>query len=140
MTTDEKVKPNVAKAIGRDLSISTKQSIEVCNHIRNKTVKQARQILEDAIALKRAIPFKRFTNGLGHKKGMAAGRYAPSTCKAILAVVNSAVANAENKGLQGTTIVHINAQQAARPYHYGRKRRAKMKKTHIEVIVGEAKA
>ncbi|MFH1174674.1 MAG: 50S ribosomal protein L22 [archaeon] len=129
---------DTARAAGKDLPISIKQSIEVCNSLRNKPVARAKRILEDAISLRRAIPFTRFMNGLGHKPGIGAGRYAVKTCMETLKILNAAIANAENKGISGDLhILHISAQRGSTQYHYGRQRRAKMKRTHLEIIVGE---
>src|SRR3989338_733008 len=127
----------MARAVGRDLSISKKQSVEICNWIRYKTTKQATQILEDAIAMKRAIPFKRFNWNVGHRPGMGPARYAVNAATEILMLIKSAEANAQVKGLNtgNLKIVHINAQKAPTPHHYGRQRGTKMKRTHVELVV-----
>lgn len=134
-------KNDMARATGRDISISTKNSIEICNFIRGKKLVRAKAILNDAIDMKKPIPFTRYTNGVGHKRGMAAGRFAINACKEILAILESAEINAQQKGLDTSRldIVHICAQMASRPHHYGRKRGVKMKRTHIEIVLGEIK-
>lgn len=134
-------KENVVKVVGRDLGISTKQAIEMCSFIKGKTVTKAKGILEKVKEKKLAVPYKRFTNAIGHKKGMAAGRYPFNTSDAFLMLLNSLEANAQNKGL-GTnlTIIHACAQEAARPWHYGRRRRIKMKRSHVELAAQEVEA
>ena len=129
----------MARAVGRDLSISKKQSVEICNHIRHKSTSQAKKILEDAIALRKAIPFTRFNWNVGHRSGMGPGRYPQKAATEILALIKSAEANAQVKGLNtgNLSIVHINAQKAPTPHHYGRQRGTKMKRTHIEVVLQE---
>ena len=128
-----------AKAVGRDLPISFKQSIELCAFIRHRPVKQALHLLQDAIDLKQPIPFKRFVNGYGHKSGMGPGRYVPTAAKNILQTINHAVKNAQQKNL-GTEliIIHATAQQGSRSFHYGRQSRQKEKKTHVEIVVAPA--
>ncbi len=129
----------MARAAGRDLPISTKQSIEICNNIRHKQLKQVKRILEDAITERRAIRYTRFNKNIGHKPGMAAGRYPIKAATNILAVLKSAEANAQVKGLntKNLCVVHVCAHKAARPLHYGRQRGTAMKRTHVEIILQE---
>lgn len=137
----KELKENMAKASGRNLNISPKQSIEICKYVRGRKVEQAKRLLQAAIAQKTPVPFTRFTNGLGHKAGMSAGRYHPKASEAILKVISAAEANAKNKGLAPSDlkIIHIAAQRGPKQWHYGRKRRSIMKNTHIEVVVAEVK-
>ncbi len=129
----------MARAAGRDLSISTKQSIEICNNIRKKPLKQAKRILEDAITQRRAIRYTRFNKNIGHKPGMAAGRYPVKAATNILAILKSAEANAQVKGLNtgNLALIHASAHKAARPMHYGRQRGTLMKRTHVEIVLQE---
>ncbi|MBN1544594.1 50S ribosomal protein L22 [Candidatus Woesearchaeota archaeon] len=133
----------MARAVGRDLGISTKQSIEICNYLRHRKLDQAKRLLEEVIVKKRAIPFKRFTNGLGHRSGkIASGRYPIKSCAAILKLLESAEANAQTKGLNTgeLEIVHICSHRASQPVHYGRNYGREFKKTHVEVVVQETVA
>ena len=132
---DEK---EIAKASGMSLPISTKQSIEVCNFLRNKTLEKAKAILERVLEKKEAIPFKRFGSDTGHKRGpIGAGRYPQKTAKEILKVLNSVESNAQLKGLNpdDLKIIQLIANKASTPWRFGRKRRRKAKRTHIEIIV-----
>lgn len=132
----------MAKVMGRDLSISTKQAIEICNHLRKRTVPDAKQRLEAAIALQSPIPFRRFMEGAGHKPGMGGGKYAVRACKTILGLLQSLETNAQQKGLNTTNLVitHIHANRAGTAWHYGRRFRRKMKRTHVEVVAEEQAA
>ena len=136
-------KENMARAVGKDVPMSTKQAIEVCSLLKKKNVKEAERILEMAISLKKAIPLKRFNKGVGHKKGMAAGRYVVNTSQHILKLLKSAEANAAQKGLGELMIRHMSANRGARAYRYGRRSRIKAKRTNIEIVleqkVGEKK-
>ncbi|MBI1969717.1 50S ribosomal protein L22 [Candidatus Woesearchaeota archaeon] len=130
----------MARALGRDLSISTKQSIEICNYLRKRKLQDAKQILEDVIQLKRAIPFKRFTERAGHKPGsMGSGKYPIKASKTLLKLLQSVEANAQQKGLNTANLVitHINAHGAGKAWHYGRRMRREMKRTHVEIVVEE---
>lgn len=132
-------KENTATAIGRNLPISTKQSIEICAYIRGKKLTVAKKILQDVIVKKRAIPFRRFNKDLAHKSGMAAGRYPEKSSKYILDLLEGVEANAQFKGLDtsNTIIKSIIANKAQTPWHSGRRRGIKMRRTHVGVVVIE---
>lgn len=128
-----------AKAYGRNLPISTKTSIEICSHLRGMTFDRAVTVLTNVLQLKQAIPFTRFMDGVGHRKGnMAAGRYPQKGSQLIKDLLMSAKSNAENKGLSDSLVVaHICAHKAATPFHNGRQKRRVMKRTHIEIVLEE---
>lgn len=129
-----------AKAAMRNVKISTKAAIEMCNHLRYKDLAKAKVEVEQIMTMKKALPFKRFTNGLGHKPGrMAAGRYPINACEAFLKLLNSVEANASNLTLgNDLKIVHLVAQKASNDFRWGRRqRRQQRKNTHIEVVVQE---
>lgn len=134
-------KPEVmARALGRSLPISTKQAVEICNYLRNRKLQQAKELLSLAIAKKKAIPFKRFTNGLGHKPGkMAAGRFPVKASSEFMKLLESVEVNAQTKGLNTgeLSLVHLCAHQAHRAMRNGRQRRRQFKATHVEVVVQE---
>jgi|SRR3989338_3670077 len=135
------INENSAKAIGLSLPISTRQSIEICSFIRGKKLQDAKKILESVLKKKTVIPFKRFTNGLGHKPGIASGRYPQNASEQILKMLKSVEANAQFKGLSTADLIikHIIAQKGPNVWRYGRQKRRHAKKTHIEVIVEEIK-
>ena len=132
---------NYAKAYGRDLSISTKKSVEICNNIRGKQLKKAEQILEKAITKERPIVMKRYIRDAAHKKGMATGKYPVKAATSILKILKNAESNAQNKGLSTKDMVvqHVVAHKASTPWRYGRQRRRKTKRTHIEIVLLERK-
>jgi large subunit ribosomal protein L22 len=130
----------MARVVGVSMPISTKQSIEVSSYLRGRTLNSAKKILNDAINLKKPIPFMRFTDSVGHKKGLnVQGRFACKTSENFLKLLESCEANAKNKGLdtENLIIVHINAHKAAQQWHYGRIRRIRFKKTHVEIVLEE---
>jgi large subunit ribosomal protein L22 len=137
------VQKSVAKAMGKDLPISPKVAIEICNYLRGKEIDAAIATLERVKEKKQAIPYKRFPNGAGHKpgKGMAAGRYPVKASGEFLKLLHNAKANAANLGLTGTLVVsHIAAQRANEPFRAYAKERITFKRTHVEVILTEATA
>lgn len=131
---------HIARVDGKDLPISTKNSIEVCNFIRKKTVANSKKILQSVLETKIAIPAKRFNKDRGHKPGrIAAGIYPRNVCKYVLGLLNAVEANAQNKGLNVDNLIikTIVVNKASAPWRYGRFRRRKTKRTHIEIVVEE---
>lgn len=138
----KKEEKNVAKAKGVNLPISLKYSIEICNYIRGDSLARAKTKLESSISQKKAIPFKRFTNGVGHKSGsdIVSGRFAVKACKEILKLLESAESNAvfKNLNISKLKITHIAASQSPKSWHHGRQRRQKVKSCHLEIILEES--
>ncbi|MBI2651645.1 50S ribosomal protein L22 [Candidatus Woesearchaeota archaeon] len=132
-------KENMARAIGISLPISFKQSVEICNYIRNKKLSRAKDVLNKAINQQKAIPFRRFNDNTGHKKGIGPGKYPKKASLEILKLIDSVEANAQFKGMSTANLVikHINANIASRMLHSGRKRGRKFKRTNIEIVVEE---
>ncbi len=85
----------VARARGVELPISPKKSYEILNAIRGRSVEEARRILEDAIALRRAVPFRRYNQETAHHTGVGPGRYAVTVARQILPVLENAEGTAE---------------------------------------------
>lgn len=131
----------MARAASKDVPISFKQSIEICSFLRKKELQAAKKLMEKAIAKKSPVPFRRFTNGLGHKHGMASGRYPVKACTRFLQLLSSAEANAQQKGLNTSRlmVIHAAAQKASKQYHASRQRGRVMKMSHIEVVVQETR-
>jgi large subunit ribosomal protein L22 len=126
---------------GKNLGISTKTSVEICNLIRNKTTEQAKKILHRVIEKKQAVPYKRYFKEIPHRKGkIMTGRFPSKASKTILDLINSAEGNAQNKGMSSKLIVfHISAHKGNAQSRYGRKMGKKAKRTHIKIIVKERK-
>jgi large subunit ribosomal protein L22 len=133
-----------ARAIGRELSISPKASVEVCREIRGMMVEDAMQYLEDVIALKRPVRYHRYNGQVGHRKGkkFGAGRFPQKTAKAILDVIKHAQHNAEYKGLDSDNmkITHITSSRGMivegyMPRAHGRSTPFNHETANIEVVL-----
>jgi large subunit ribosomal protein L22 len=133
-----------AKAIGRELDISPKASVEVCREIRGMLIDDAMQYLEDVIALKRAVRYHRFNGQVGHRKGkkFGSGRYPKKTAKAILDIIKNAQHNAEYKGLDSDNmrIIHICTSKGMTvegymPRAHGRSTPFNHERANIEVVL-----
>lgn len=130
----------MARALTKNLPISTKHAVEICNFIRKKSTKKAKAMLKDIIDKKLAVPFKIYKKDIPHRRGnIAAGRYPEKGASHILKLIEQVEANANNLNLNEDSLIieHINANKAAQAWHYGRKRRRRMKRTNIEIVVRE---
>jgi len=129
----------MARAVGVALPISFKQSVEICHFIRNRNVESAKKVLQSVIDKKAAVPFRRYNTDLGHKKKIGPGSYPENASKEFIRLIESAEANAQFKGLSTSNLViaHISAHKAGKAWHYGRKSRRQMKRTHVELVVEE---
>jgi len=92
-----------SRAMGLELHISPKHAREICRILKGKNAGTAKAYLEDVIALRKPVPFKRYARNVAHKRGILkadAGRYPQKAAKAVLTVLENAMANAEYKGLE----------------------------------------
>jgi large subunit ribosomal protein L22 len=126
--------------------MSPKKTYEVLNAIRGLDLDRARHVLEDAIALKRAIPFRRYNQETAHKRGVGPGRYPKKVCEAVMGVLANAEANAEFQGLDTDRLfVKVAAssrgriQKANMPRAQGRATPWNEQTTHVEIVLGERK-
>jgi large subunit ribosomal protein L22 len=133
-----------AKAVGKELPISPKMSREICKMVRGMEVQKAIGALEDVIDLKRAVPLKRFNKRVSHKPGVGPGRYPQKAAAAIKGVIESAMANAEYKGLDPDEMrISTISSSLGRtisgymPRAHGRSTAWNQQTTNVEVILEE---
>jgi len=127
-----------ASAQIRSAPISPKHCIEIAKYLRRMNTTKAKKILEDTIALKHAIPFKTFNRDMGHRPGIASGRYPQKAAAVFLTLIKSAESNAEDKGLnvENLQITTILANRApTRPT--GGRIRGMPKRAHLQIEVTE---
>ncbi len=125
----------MAHAVGISLPISPKQAVEICNYLKHRSIKSAKAIIARVREMKQAIPFKRFNKNVGHKPGIAAGRYPQHATREILKLIASAEANAHNKGIIGELYIsHMNAHRAPPQPRSGRTP-GEAKRAHVEITV-----
>jgi large subunit ribosomal protein L22 len=133
------MKESMARAMKKDAEMSKKVSIEICSFLRGKTTTEAKRILGRVLAKKQAVPYKRFTDGVGHRKGagIAAGRYPQKASQIFIDLIESVEANAQAKGLSSNLkIIHLATQKPSISQHYGR-HRGQFKRAHVEIVVQE---
>ena len=135
------------KASLREIDVSPKWSREVCKAIVGLTIPEARRLMEDVIAMKRMIPYRRYKKKRAHHaQTKGPGGYPVKVARHMLKLLDSLEANAEFKGFDPdeVVIVHAAAHKARRlrkfmPKAFGRATPYDKQLVHIEVI-GEVKS
>ncbi|MBN1236536.1 MAG: 50S ribosomal protein L22 [Methanotrichaceae archaeon] len=139
-----------SRAMGMELHISPKHAREICRTLRGMRANLARAYLEDVIALKRAIPFKRYRGNVAHRHGLVgwdAGRFPEKAAKAVLNVLDNALANAEYKGMESEKmrIFHAGTKkgrtiQGWMPRAMGRATPKNTETVSVEMVLTEVKS
>ncbi len=137
---------SVARARGVELPISPKKTYEVLNAIRGLPLERARTVLEDAVELRRAIPFRRYNQETSHKRGVGPGRFPKKVAKNVLQILRNAESNAEYESLDTDRLyVKVAASsrgrilKASMPRAHGRATAWNEQTTHIEIVLAERK-
>jgi len=135
---------SVARARGVEIPISPKKTYEVLNAIRGLPVERATTLLENAIELRRPVPFRRYNQETAHHAGTGPGRYAQKVCRNVLKVLENARENAEYEGLDADRLfVKVAASSRGRirkanmPRAHGRATAWNEQTTHIEIVLAE---
>jgi len=123
----------MAKAAGTWLPISPKTTREILAYIKNKNAQNMIKYLQKVAERKAPIPYKRFNKDRGHRKGIGPGGYPVKASTHVIKILQDAIANAENKGLDAEhlTIIHAVTHRALS------KERKRGKYAHIEIILEE---
>jgi ribosomal protein uL22 len=129
-----------AHAVMMDVPISYKVAVLVSKKIKGMTAQKAVVFLQDVQSKKRAVPYTKFNDSVGHKPGsLGPGRYPEKAAKLFEGLVKSAIANAEDRDLGSDVWVEFCVpQQASRPWHSGRVGRRKFKRSHVEIVLTNA--
>jgi large subunit ribosomal protein L22 len=102
----------------REKTISHKHAREIAVKIKGMSIETARDYLQDVIKLKRAVPFRRYNNEVGHKSdtGVMSGRYPQKAATEFVKLIDNLESNAEYRGMDLDRLKIINAT-----VHKGRK-------------------
>jgi len=132
------------RASSRETDISHKHAREVCVAIKGMYLNKAKEYLENVVALKQPVPYRRYKNEVAHRsqlQGFPAGRYPVKTAKEVLRLLDNLEANAEYKGmdLDRLAIVHASAYPGVKirrftPRAYGRNSPKYNSLVHIEIV------
>jgi large subunit ribosomal protein L22 len=133
------------KIAGRELRISPKHATEICRAIKGMKLEKAKEFLEQVIAKKTPVPFRRYKKKVGHRHGMqksSAGRYPTKAAGKILGLLRGAEANAEFRSMDVETmrIIHASAYAGSKLENYyerahGRSSPKFEYQTHVELVL-----
>lgn len=123
------IKKETAFINGKDLPISTKHSIFICEYIRGKSIEQSIQFLELVLKKKTFLPMR---GEIPHRKS-GVGRYPEKAIKVFIKLLKSLNANAQVNGLENPVISKSIANLASRPHKRGGSERFKRSHVYIEV-------
>ncbi|CAE6499882.1 MAG: 50S ribosomal protein L22 [Candidatus Nitrosotenuis sp.] len=134
------------RASVREKGISHKHAREVAKMINGLSIEKARDNLQEVIALKRAVPFRRYKNEVGHRSdtGVMSGRYPQKTATEFIKLLDNLEANAEYKGMDLDRLKIISAVthkgvivKRFTPRAQGRATPKNNVLTHIELVAQE---
>jgi large subunit ribosomal protein L22 len=134
------------RASVREKDISHKHAREIAKAIKGMSIDKARDYLQEVISLKRAVPFKRYNNEVGHRSdpGVMSGRYPEKAANEFIRLLDNLEANAEYKGmdLDRLKIVSANSHKGVlvkrfTPRAMGRATPKNNVLTHIELVAQE---
>merc|ERR1719182_454665 len=110
-----------AKAKGTHLRVHFKHCREIGQAIKGRTISKARTYLENVLAFKEAIPFTKYTGGIGRHAVAKQYKTPGDKCgwpqkatKSFLDLLRNVESNAESKGLEldNCVITDTNVNQA----------------------------
>jgi large subunit ribosomal protein L22 len=136
------------RAALREKNISRKHSREVALAVKGLSIEKAREYLENVIAKKVAVPYRRYNNEVAHRSnirdGFFAGRFPQKTAKEFLRLLDNLESNAEYKGMDLdrlriiSSVVHIGTRlERFTPRAMGRSSPKIGILVHIELVAKE---
>lgn len=135
-----------ARASIRELDISHKHAREIAVAIKGMNIDTANQYLEDVVEKRRAVPFRRYKEQVGHRSdpGVMAGRYPKKAALAFIRLIADLEANAEFRGFDADFMKIINVTvhkgrilKRFMPRAMGRNTARNDAQTHIEIVAEE---
>jgi len=115
--------------------------------ISGLSIEKARDNLQEVIATKRAVPFRRYKSQVGHKSdtGVMSGRYPRKAAEEFIKLIDNLEANAEYKGMDLDRLKIVSAVthkgvvvKRFTPRAQGRATPKNNVLTHIELVAKEA--
>ena len=99
------------RASMREKDISHKHAREIAVAIKGLSIDKARDYLQSVMALKRAIPFGRYKEQVGHRSdpGVMSGRYPQKAATEFVKLLDNLESNAEYKGMDLDRLKIVNA-------------------------------
>jgi len=129
----EITKKTEAVVNGKNLGISKKHSMAICDLIRGKNPEKMIRELELVASMKKPL---RMRGEIPHRKGnLMSGRYPVNACKVFINLLKSLIANSSVNGLENPFIAKAKADDASRPFKRGGSMR--FKRTNVLLIAKE---
>lgn len=128
-----------AKAVGKNLRVSWKETTEIGRFIKGDDLEKAENKLERVIEKELAVPFTKFNSDAGHRSSGGPGKYPKKASEKMLDLLQDAVSNAENEGLNSDQleVQNVISNQGPSMRTPKRHRGRKINTSHVTIIVGE---
>jgi len=132
-----KIKKKYAILKAKDLQISTKDALHICDMIRNKDIESAEKMILEVIAFKRPVKMTAREFPHQHGKGIAGASYPIKAAEEFSRLLKNLKANAVFNELDiEKYILSCKADKASKPYRRGGRR---FKRTHLLLKLVENK-
>lgn len=133
----------------REKDISHKHAREIAVAIKGRSIEKARELLENVISHKEAIPYRRYNNEVAHRSnirdGFFAGRFPKKAATEFLRILDNLESNAEYKGMDldrlriVSVVVHKGTKlKRFQPRAMGRSSPKFDTLVHVELVAQEA--
>jgi len=125
----EEKKKTEAIVNGKNLSVSIKHAVALCNLIREREIDVAITIIEEVIKKRKAVPMR---GEIPHRKGIMSGRYPIKAAGIFLKLLKSLKANALVNELEFEKYkIACKSDVAPRPYR--RFGQGRFKRSHVTI-------
>jgi len=127
----------------REVDVSPKEARELAVYLKGKTLDAARDELQEVIAMKRLIPFRRYNSKMAHHPvdGFRTGRYPVKAARLYLKLLDNVEAAAEFRGFDPSkmVLVHVAAYPGRKlkrfiPRAFGRSSPKNRVLVHMEMV------
>jgi ribosomal protein L22 len=123
-------KKEFAIMVGKDLGISKKHSMAICDMIRGKNPEKMIQELELIAKMKKPIIMR---GEIPHRKGnIMSGRYPINASRVFIKLLKTLVANSQVNGIDNPVISKAVPNDASRPFKRGGSMRFKRTNVYLE--------
>ena len=132
-TTETKEKKKQAIVNGRDLPVSLKHAVAICNFIKGKEIDRAIAILEEVVRFKKPVPMRgEIPHRHGMNKASGSGRYPVKASGIFIVLLKSLKSNAIVNELELEKYkIHAISNLAPRPYR--RFGQGRFKRAHVTI-------
>ena len=134
----------------REKDISHKHAREIAVAIKGRSIENAREFLENVVARREAVPYRRYNNEVAHRSnirdGFFAGRFPKKAASEFLRLLDNLESNAEYKGMDLDRLRIVNSAvhkgtklQRFQPRAMGRSSPKFDTLVHVELVAQESR-